>query len=180
MTSGQTLFRAYRNRHSGYLVESRRRLPAQLDSEPTVLRQGDDSRICEGALIAIRATRHSIALLLPLADAARFARPGLNPRIERLRVERIALSPRQLRSSRAARFLRAHMHNPGLVNNDFGLGFRFRACLRALASAIGSCFDLNRHKLRGRPKRLRRKHGLGKVEAKELVGTVLIRRCQTP
>src|SRR6266403_1485418 len=74
---------------------------------------------------------------------------------------------------------KAVIHKPGLVNDDFGLGFRFRACLRALASAIGSCFDLDRHELRGRPKRLRRKHGLGKIEAEELVGTVLIRHCQT-
>src|ERR1700730_16545390 len=141
---------------------------------------------------AIRATRNPIPLPLPFADAAGLARPGLNPRIERLGIERIAMSPRQLRSSRAACFPGAHMRNADLGihmrnaglrnsfgNNDLGLGARFRADLRALVFTLGSCFELNRHELRGRPKRLRRKRRPGKVEAEELVGTILVRDSQT-
>src|ERR1700692_645384 len=54
---------------------------------------------------AIRATRNPIPLPLPVADAAGLARPDLKPRIERLRVQRIAMPPRQLGSNCAARFL---------------------------------------------------------------------------
>ena len=53
------------------------------------------------------------AASLPAADAAGLARPGLNPRIGRLRVERIAVPPRELRASRAARFFRALMRDVG-------------------------------------------------------------------
>src|SRR6266849_1120833 len=49
------------------------------------------------------------------------------------------------------------------------------ARLRAFASRIGSGLDRNRREFRRRPKPLRRKYRLRKVEAEELVGTVLIR-----
>src|SRR6267143_678553 len=103
-------------------------------------------------------TSSSILLLLPVADATRLARPDLNPGIARLRIERIAVASRELGSSRAARFLRARM--------------------RSLASGIGSGLDRNRREFRRRPKPLRRKYRLRKVEAEELVGTVLIRHRQ--
>src|ERR1700737_71722 len=99
----------------------------------------------------LRAPRQAVqfALPLPVADAARPAGPDLNPRIERLGVERIAVPPRQFRSSQATRFLLAHTRNAGLMNNDPGLGLRFRARLRNLASAIGPGLDRNRHELCG-------------------------------
>jgi len=138
------------------------------------------------------ATGCSIVLPLPIADAARLARPDLNPCIARFRIERIAVTLRELRSDRAARFLRAdmrdcdvgssHLEIPG--NSDPGIGPRFRAGLRTrtvasgigswIGSSIGSCLDRNRCEFSRRPKRFRRKHRLGKVEAEELVGTVLI------
>src|SRR5260370_31562781 len=106
---------------------------------------------------AIRAMRNSIPLTLPVADAARPARPDLNPRIEGLRIERIAVSPRESGASHGmrfcgARFFRARMRNPGHNsdpgNNDPGLSFglsfrlslglslRFHACLRTFVLAI--------------------------------------------
>src|SRR3954447_19728582 len=50
-------------------------------------------------------------LPLPVADAARLAGPDLDPRIERLRVQGIAVSSHELRAGCAAGFLRAHMRN---------------------------------------------------------------------
>lgn len=44
LTSGQALSCTYRNRHLRSLVESRRRVPAELDSRPKVLRQADETR----------------------------------------------------------------------------------------------------------------------------------------
>src|SRR5258706_12088940 len=137
---------------------------------------------------AIRVTRNPMPLPLPVADAAGLTWPGLNPRIERLRVQRIGMASRQLGSHRAPRFLRprrhdwllrARMHDSGLVNDNFWFGFRFRVRGCDLASAISPGFKLNRHELRGRPKWLRRKHRPGEIQAEELVGTVLVRDSQT-
>src|SRR3979409_405050 len=110
-----------------------------------------------------------IPLALPVADAARPARPDLDPRIEGLRIERISVSPRQFGSRRRARFLRARAHGSGLVNSHlwlglfglgfrfrtFRLGFRFRTRLGAPAAAIGLCLDRNRLEIGGRTERLR-------------------------
>src|SRR5229473_3226778 len=179
---------------AGTLVESRRRLPAQLNSGPTVLRQADDLRRPARDGVAGPATRCSIVLPLPIADAARLARPDLNPGIARFRIERIAVTLRELGSDRAARFLRADMRDCNVGNRDCGLrnsdletpgnsdpgiGPRFDARARAVASGVGSCLDRNRREFGTRPKRFRRKHRLGKVEAEELVGTVLIRLRRT-
>ena len=54
----------------------------------------------------------------------------------------------------------------------------YNARLRAFTSGIGSRLDRNRREFGHRPKPLRRKHRLRKVEAEELVGTVLIRHRQ--
>jgi len=51
------------------------------------------------------------ALALPVADAAGSAGPDLDPRIERLRVQRITVAMRQSGARGAARWLRAHMRN---------------------------------------------------------------------
>jgi len=51
-----------------------------------------------------------------------------------------------------------------------------RACAPSLPG--GSRLDRNRREFGRRPKPLRRKHSLRKVEAEELVGTVLIRHRQ--
>src|SRR6266576_2857660 len=93
------------------------------------------------------------SLALPVADAARFAGPHLDPRVERLRVQGVAVASRELRAScaapllRAQRFLHAHMRNPVAGNHDPfglddpGLGRRFLARGGALASAIRFCLD---------------------------------------
>src|SRR5262249_53985095 len=61
-------------------VESRRKMPAQHDSWPKVLRQADDS-----------AREEQVAeKLTPVADAAGPAGPGLNARILGLVAERLA------------------------------------------------------------------------------------------
>ena len=61
--------------------------------------------ICVGK----HACRASSALcgktILPAADAAGLARPGLDPRVARLCVERVGVTPRQLGAGGAARFL---------------------------------------------------------------------------
>lgn len=67
---------------------------------------------------------------------------------------------------------------PQMRHADFGMRDAFRARGRSIAAAIGSRLDRNRRELRCRPKRLRRKHRLGKVEPEELVGTLLIRDSQ--
>jgi hypothetical protein len=132
-----------------------------------------------------------MVLPLPVADSARLAWPDLDPRIERLRVQGIAVSSREFRASCAARLLRMHVRNPGSGNHDpfgldeFGLGRGFRARGGVLGSTIRLCLNLNRLELGRRPERLRRKQCLGKVETEELVGTILIRdrrtaRCSEP
>src|ERR1700731_702269 len=118
-------------------------------------------------------------LPLPVADAPRPAGPDLNPRVEGLRVQRIAVPSRQPGSNCGARLLRPYMCDPGFGNHDpfglddLGIGHPLRAS--ALASAIGLCLDLDRREFGSRPERLRRKQRLGKIEAKELVGTIFIR-----
>ena len=54
-------------------------------------------------------TKYEPMLPLPAADAAGLARPGLDPRVARLCVERIGMAPRQLSAGGAARFLGALM-----------------------------------------------------------------------
>src|SRR3984957_8598463 len=124
-------------------------------------------------------------LSLPAADAAGPARPDLNPGIEGLGIERIAAMSCQLRSDRAARFLR--MHNSGPLDRDcgFGLGFGaylgfnasfwFHACLRIGAAAVDAHIKRTRREPRGGPERLWRKHCAGKIKVEELIGTILIR-----
>src|SRR6476646_6732778 len=99
-------------------------------------------------------------LSLPVADAARLAGPDLHPHIERLCVQRIAVSPRHFGPNRTARFLRVHarlLHararNSGSRSHDaFGLddpgrGLRLSARLRALALLIGFRLDRNPREL---------------------------------
>src|SRR5258705_13356210 len=108
-------------------------------------------------------TRSSIPLPLPVADAARLAWPDLDSRVERLRVQGIAVASHELGAGCDAWFLRTHMRNPGAGNHDsfgldeFGLGRRFRARQCAFTCAIHFCFDPNRREFGRRPERLRRK-----------------------
>src|ERR1700736_1518696 len=124
----------------------------------------------------------SDALPLPAADAARLAGPDLNPCIERLGIERTTVSPREFCTRRAARFLRARLRNPGdldpLGMDDPGPGFRFRASLRALICTIALGFDLHRCKFGRWPKRLRRQHGLRKIQSEGFLATIFGRRGQ--
>src|SRR5258708_23395869 len=123
------------------------------DSGPKVLRQTDDS-----------GRRPNAPLLSPpVADAAGLARPGLDPGVARLRIERIAVALRQLDACRAARTLDMRNLHPGSLDHGFAIGALFRARGRSVA-AVGLGFDRNRCKLRFRPKPLRRQHRLGKIE----------------
>lgn len=87
----------------------------------------------------------------------------------------------EFRARRAERLLRAEVgyaslvNHAGLVNDDFGLRRRFCAGLPAFASGIAPRLHRKRPEFRRRPERLRREHCLGKVEAEELIGTVLVR-----
>src|ERR1700676_786269 len=131
------------------------------------------------------------ALPLPVADAARLAGPDLHASVEGLRIEWIAMVTGELRSSDNARRLRlptgkrggANGGNTGGMNNDLrldpGLGRGFCTGLRALAAAIDGHIKRPRREASGRPKRLRRKHRCGKVQAKELDGAVFVRERQT-
>src|SRR5258708_38907583 len=89
----------------------------------------------------------------------------------RLRIERIAVASRQFDARRATRTLNMRDLYPGGADHDLAIGRLFRAHGRA----IGLRFDRNRCEFRFRPQPLRRKHRLGKVEAEELVGAVLVR-----
>src|SRR6185312_1268514 len=110
------------------------------------------------------------ALVLPAADGAGLARPGLDPRVARLRVERVAVTPRQPGAGGGARLLDALLRNlrpgRGFLRNHHA--FRFHR------PAIGSRLDPDRGELRLRAEPLRREHGLGKIEAKELVGAIFV------
>src|ERR1700722_539975 len=136
--------------------------------------------------VVTRATQGSYRdrLSLPVADAAGTAGPDLDPRIEGLRVERVAVPMRQSGASGGARLLGARMRDAGMrdagvVNDDSGRGFRFRTGLRALTRAIGLVIGIGlgrrRRECAGRPERLRREHGTGKIEAEELIRTILVR-----
>jgi hypothetical protein len=65
------------------------------------------------------------------------------------------------------------MRHAGPVDRD-GVD-RLRLCLGAVASAIGPGLNRNRRELRFGPKPLWRQHRLGKIETKELIGTVFVR-----
>src|ERR1700688_565155 len=127
-------------------------------------------------------------LALPVADAAGPAGPDLNPRIERLGIERIAVAVGEFRAHRAARlpglqawFLDAHRRlldgqigNARALHVEPGLGGRLRAYLRALAVAIAARLHRKRLEFGRRTEPIRRQHCPGKVEAEELVGTILV------
>src|ERR1700732_369854 len=66
-------------------------------------------------------------LSLPVADTARLARPDLNPGIEGLRIERIALVPGKLRSRHETRRRRAEVGDTG--GGSGGLGRDLAGCL---------------------------------------------------
>jgi hypothetical protein len=81
----------------------------------------------------------SISLSLPVADAARLAWPGLNPRIEGLRIERIAVSPRESGvRDRMPLLFRQERHVDSWMRHER------RARGRGLDAAIGPCFDRDR------------------------------------
>src|ERR1700678_64128 len=90
----------------------------------------------------LRTWRGIIRLSLPVADATarRPARPYLNPRVERLGVERITVSVREPGPRRAMRSLRAQMRDArlsGFLRSDACSGsVRFHASLRMAAVAI--------------------------------------------
>ena len=127
-----------------------------------------------------RSAAHALRTL-PIADAAGFAGPDLNPRIERLGIERIAVPPGEPGSRRAARLLRPLGHS-AFANNAAGSGFRLGTRLRARTAGIS--LDRNRREGARRPKRLRRQHRLREVKTQKfarpiLVGQVISRGRQT-
>src|SRR5947209_325978 len=167
-----------------------------------LLRPYNDDARHHSKIAAAATSRVVVVLSLPVADAARSARPHLNPGGHRLGIERIVVLTRQpdLPSWKRLRapemcdpWLRLGMRlgvNFGPVERDLGARHvnsgvtdMFGAGLRALAAMIRLGLDGNGRKRSRRTERLRRKHGLRKVEAQKLVGTVLIRagrtaRCQ--
>src|ERR1700687_2739049 len=95
-----------------------------------------------GSLLAMT-RRKSQSSALPVADAAGLAGPDLNPRIERLGVERIAVAMGEFRARCAAPLLGVHarllvgqMGNPSTLHVEPGLRGRLRTGLRALGLAI--------------------------------------------
>ena len=119
--------------------------------------------------------------MLPIADATSFAGPDLDPRIEGLRIQRIAVAPRQPGTSRAMRLIAAGMRRnvdgrrSHLLNRYFpGLGLEFIARPPSFTVAIAFGLDRDRRKLGGGPKRFRRQHRLRKIKAEELVGTIFV------
>src|SRR6185437_7711402 len=93
----------------------------------------------------------------PVADAARPAGPDLNPRVERLRVERIAMAMavREAGSSMSRPF-HTQMRRPDFGDMDVGSGLRFRTRLRSSTVGIGCRLNRKWRKMRDRPERFRR------------------------
>src|ERR1700732_655321 len=145
-------------------------------------------------------------LSLPVADTARLARPDLNPGIEGLRIERIAMVAGKLRSRHETRRRRAEVGDTGGGSDglecglecglgrdlgvrllsleigfelSFGFGGRFGDGVHGVAAAIDGDIERTRRKSRRRAKRFRRKNRGGKVESEELVGTVFVRDRET-
>src|SRR5579863_1748636 len=125
------------------------------------------------------ALRGSLVLSLPVADAARFAGPDLNSGIEGLGVDGIAKLTGELRTRQLALRHGALVDDTGVANHDLGLDRGFASRLDAVASAIDGHIKRARREAGGRTQRLGRKHRPGKVQAKEFVRTVFVRRRQT-
>jgi hypothetical protein len=188
-------------------------LPVEFDSQPKVLRQVDDvgqKRVIASEAKQSRKPNSKCGLLrryaprndetaglpLPAANAAGLARPCLDSRIARLRIERVAAAMRQLGAGGAAWRFGAglgHLRPDDSSLNASSLGDVNIArgkpgpngSIRIGLRAIGPCFDGNRGELRFRPQPLRRKHGSGEIEPEELAGTILVRprrtaQCQEP
>src|SRR5437879_2708059 len=136
------------------------------------------------------------SLSLPVADAAGLARPFLDPRVHGLRVERVAVTPRYLRSRRDMRLrdvclLHLAGANMGSVF-DHGLAARRlhfggsnnagtvidRGLLGYLRS-VAARLDRNRREFRGRTESLWRQHRLRKIKAEEFFRAVLIGQGRT-
>ena len=119
-----------------------------------------------------------VSWTLPVADAARPARPDLYPRIERLRIERIAVAARteRGRGPRRAVSSRPDARLSRLRNGTLGNSFRVRGRRRrrAFGGSLGQGPD-DRCELGGRPERPRRQHGLRQVEAQKFVRLVFVR-----
>src|ERR1700756_5021692 len=117
-------------------------------------------------------------LLLPVADAAGLARPGLDARVLGLRIERIAAPVRKMRTRRSlrrqARSLCQAVRHRDPLSGD-GLRFRLQLLARPfrLAGAIGPRLDRHLLERSRRTKRLWRQHRLRQVEAEILLGAVL-------
>src|ERR1700694_5152994 len=122
-------------------------------------------------------------LPLPVADAARLARPDLNPGIEGLRIERIAMVAGKLRSRHETRRRRAEGGDTGGGNGglerglgrdlgglefefelSLGLGGRFGNGVHGVAAAIDGDIERTRRKASRRAERFRRKTRGGKLE----------------
>src|SRR5258705_13843978 len=83
-------------------------------------------------------------LPLPAADCTGLARPGLDPRIARLRVERVAVTARQLGAGGGTGLLDALLRNLRLGR----LGLRHNHALRLHRPGIVSGLDPDRGELR--------------------------------
>src|SRR5262252_3062687 len=121
-------------------------------------------------------------LPLPVADAAGFARPGLDPRIHRLRTERVAMAVDEPRRCRAAPCLVRDVGDPvrrpdGMDRNPLRLDLESFTRPGGLAAAITLGFDGYRGERRGGSERRLRKHGSGQIEVEKVAGAIVGRRC---
>src|SRR6516162_5864951 len=97
--------------------------------------------------------------LLPVADAAGPARPGLDARIHGLRVEWIAMAVRKMRARRtfwrqARRLCRAAQHRDLLGGHGLRFRLQLLACPFRLAGTIGLGLDRNLLERRRRAERV--------------------------
>src|SRR5580700_4064171 len=116
-------------------------------------------------------------LSLPVADAARSARPDLDSGIEGLGIERTGVASSEPGSGRTVRRLRAH--NSGLADGNRGFGFGFSAGLHACTALVDADVQRTRRESASRPQRLWREHGPRQVKAEEFVRTVWVSDRQT-
>jgi hypothetical protein len=107
-------------------------------------------------------------LTLPIADPARFAGPGLDATIERLRFERIALLMRRSEIGGGKPFIAQNMRY-----TNFGVRDAFLAGLCAIGS-LAPRLQPERDELGWRAKRLWRKHRGGEVETEKMLGTIFL------
>src|SRR6476646_1818122 len=141
-------------------------------------------------------------LALPVADAAGFARPNLDPRIHGLRIERVGVTARDFGSRDHTRLRRRHLmfrrgnarprcrdvilqhvrgphnvlrQNPCGADHDLAVGFRLGARLAGIVARL----DGDGCEFGWGPEPLRRQHRFRKIEPEKLVGAIFVGQGRT-